>query len=37
MKDLNTNYLSIKFDFKYSKDKVEFLDSLVYIDQHQKL
>ena len=28
---------SIKFDFKYSKNKIEFLDTLVYIDQHQKL
>ena len=37
MKDLNTKHPSIKFDFKYSKNKIEFLDTLVYIDQHQKL
>ena len=37
MKDLNTKHTSINFDFKYSKDKIEFLDTLFYIDQHQKL
>ena len=37
MKDLNIKHSSIKFDCKYFKDKIEFLDALVYIDQHQKL
>ena len=35
IKDLNTKHPSIKFDFKYSKDKIEILDTLVYIDQHK--
>lgn len=37
LKDLNKKLWSIKFDYKYSTDKIEFLDSLVYLDQHQKL
>ena len=37
LKDLNSKLPSIKFDFKYSTDKIELLDMLVYSDQHQKL
>ena len=37
MKDLNTKHPFMKTDFKYLKDKIEFLGTLVYIDQHQNL
>ena len=37
MKDLNTKYPSIKFDFEYSKDKIEFLDTVIRADHRQKL
>ena len=37
MKDLNTKHPSIRFDFKYSKEKIEFLNTLIYKDQLQKL
>ena len=33
-KDLNVKHPSIKSDFKYSKGKTEFLDTLHYKDQH---
>ena len=33
-KDLNVKHPSIKSDFKYSKSKTEFLDTLHYKDQH---
>ena len=34
MNDLNKKYPSIKFEFKYSQTKIEFLDVLVYKDQN---
>ena len=37
MKDLNTKHPFMKTDFKYLKDKIEFLGTLVYIEQHQNL
>ena len=30
-------HYSLNFDFSHSKDKDEFLDTLVYTDQYQKL
>ena len=32
MSDLNKKHSSIKFEFKYSQTKIEFLDVLVYKD-----
>ena len=37
MNYLSTKNSSIKFDFNYFKVKIEFLDTLVYIEQRQKL
>lgn len=38
MKNLNVNiHPSKEFDFQYSKDKIKFMERLVYRDQHQKL
>ena len=37
MSDLNKKHLSIKFEFKYSQTKIEFLDVLVYKDQNNML
>ena len=37
MNDLNKKHPSIKFEFKYSKTKIEFLDVLVYKDQNNIL
>lgn len=38
VKNLNVSiHPSKEFDFKYSKDKIEFMERLVYRDQHQKL
>ena len=34
---LNQKHKTIKFDFKYSKTKIEFLDVLVYKDINNKL
>ena len=34
---INQKYKTIKFDFKYSKAKIEFLDVLVYKDINNKL
>ena len=34
---INQTYKTIKFDFKYSKAKIEFLDVLVYKDINNKL
>ena len=34
---LNQKHKTIKFDFKYSKTKIEFLDVLVYEDINNKL
>ena len=35
--EINKKHPSIKFDQKYSKSKIEFLDDLVYKDEQQKL
>ena len=37
MSDLNKKHASIKFEFKYSQTKIEFLDVLVYKDQNNML
>ena len=37
MGDLNKKHPSIKFEFKYSQTKIEFLDVLVYKDQNNML
>ena len=37
MNDLNKKHPSIKFEFKYSKARIEFLDVLVYKDQNNIL
>ena len=37
MSDLNKKHPSIKFKFKYSQRKIEFLDVLVYKDQNNML
>ena len=35
--ELNTKHTSIKFEFKYSRQQIEFLDTLAYIDNNNKL
>ena len=37
LNELNTKHTSIKFEFKYSRQQIEFLDALVYIDYNNKL
>ena len=37
MSELNQKYPSIKFDFKFDCKQIEFLNTLVYIDQQNKL
>ena len=37
MNDLNKKHPSIKFEFKYSQTKIEFLGVLVYKDQNNVL
>ena len=37
LNELNTKHTSIKFAFKYSRQQIEFLDTLVYIDNNNKL
>ena len=34
---LNQQYPSIKFEMKYSKDKIEFLDTLIYKDKNNNI
>ena len=36
LNELNTKHTSIKFEFKYSRQQIEFLDTLVYIDNNNK-
>ena len=35
LNELNTKHTSIKFEFKYSRQQIEFLDTLVYIDNNK--
>ena len=35
--EINKKHHSIKFDFKFSKQKIEFLDTLVYKDHNSRL
>ena len=37
MNEINQKYQSIKFNFKLSKESIEFLDILVYIDSKNRL
>ena len=37
MNEINQKHQSIKFDFKFSKEGIEFLDTLVYIDSKNRL
>ena len=37
MDEINQKYQSIKFDFKFSKERVKFLDTLIYIDSKNRL
>ena len=37
MNEINQKHQSIKFDFKFSKENIEFLDTLVYIDSNSRL
>ena len=37
MSELNQKHPSIKFDYKFDCKQIEFLDSIVYIDQQYKL
>ena len=37
MNEINPKHQSIKFDFKFSKESIEFLDTLVYIDSKNRL
>ena len=37
MNEINKKNQSIKFDFKFSKESIEFLDTLVYIDRKNRL
>ena len=37
MNEIYQKTQSIKFDFKFSKENVEFLDTLVYIDSNNRL
>ena len=37
MNEINQKHQSIKFDFKFSKENIEFLDTLVYIDINNRL
>ena len=35
--EINQKHQSIIFDFKFSKENIEFLDTLVYIDSDNRL
>ena len=35
--EINQKHQSIKFDFKFSKESIEFVDTLVYIDSKNRL
>ena len=37
MNEINQKHQSIKFDFKFSKESIEFLETLLYIDSKNKL
>ena len=37
MNEINQKHQSIKFDFKFSKESIEFLDTLVYINSKNRL
>ena len=37
MNEINQKHQSIKFDFKFSKENIKFLDTLVYIDSNKRL
>ena len=37
MNEINQKHQSIKFDFKFLKENIEYLDTLVYIDSNNRL
>ena len=37
LKQLNEQHPTIKFDYKISKEQIDFPDKKVYIDQHKKI
>ena len=37
LNEINQKHQSVKFDFKFSKESIEFLDTLVYIDSKNRL
>ena len=37
MNEINPKHQSIKFDFKFSTERIEFWDTLVYIDSKNRL
>ena len=37
LNEINKNHHSIKFDFEFSKEKIEFLETLVYKDHKNRL
>ena len=37
MNEINQKHQSIKFDFKFLKENIEFLDTLVYTDSNNRL
>ena len=37
MNEINKKYHSIKLDFKFSNEKIQFLDTLVYKDHNNHL
>ena len=36
MNEINQKHQSIKFDFKFSKESIEFMDTLVYFDSKNR-
>ena len=36
LNEVNTKHTYIKFEFKYSRQQIEFLDTLIYIDNNNK-
>ena len=37
MNKINQKHQSVKFDFKFSKESIEILDTLVYMDSNNRL
>ena len=37
LNELNTKHISIKFEFKFSRQQIEFLETLIDIDSYNQL